>query len=353
MAVETIGVEFEHHRAFALGDECFGAFDRVADGQRIHAVDDFRVHVAVGETGGAADERVHAADFAVGTAGHAVVIVDQAVDDRKTEVDAGEFRIGELALAGPVEGLEHDAVGIRAVAGERADDFALFGLVDVDTGGHGRARGDRDAAADDRVRAEVTHAEVRNVHAAAAAFAVTGFLTEQFGDRAVDVVFHDRIAQFLAGEARIFRAAFAQLGVVHAHDRMETLGDGVAVAAVRGGDLVGDLQRGADARRRGFLTDRQVGRAAVFVVGQLFISAVFQLQDHFFEFTDHQHGFVNFSQFVFLQIPGFEFLLEILVVQINRNRIQFHFSGFEIRTGIVDEIAHFFLLCFFMGFRLG
>ena len=159
-------------------------------------------------SGGAADERVHAADFAVGTAGHAVVVVDQAVDDRKTEIDAGEFRIGELALAGPVEGFEHDAVGIGTVAGERADDFALFGFVDVDTGGHGRARGDRNAAADDRVRAEVTHAEVRNVHAAAAAFAVTGFLTEQFGDGAVDVIFHHGVTQFLTGETGVFGAAF-------------------------------------------------------------------------------------------------------------------------------------------------
>ena len=85
-------------------------------------------------------------------------------------------------------------------------------------------------------------AEVGDVHAAAATLAVTGFLAEEFGDGAEDVILHDRFAQLLAGEGGEFRAAGVQLLFTHVLDRVESLGDRVAVAAVGAGDEVGDRQ---------------------------------------------------------------------------------------------------------------
>ena len=55
--------------------------------------------------------------------------------------------LGELILRGPVEGLEDYAVGVGSVAGERTDDMASLGVIYIDSGGHCRTGGDRNAAA--------------------------------------------------------------------------------------------------------------------------------------------------------------------------------------------------------------
>jgi hypothetical protein len=97
-----------------------------------------------------------------------------------------------------------------------------------------RADGDRDAAADDAVRAEDPEAEVHGVHGAALAAAEAVDLAEELGHHRVDV---------------------------------GALGQQVAVAAVGGGDAVVLAQGLADADRGALLADvevdeaRQAGRA--------------------------------------------------------------------------------------------
>ena len=310
------------------------------------AVDDFRVHVFIGETGGAADKRIDARHFAVGSARHAEVVVDEAVDNRKTEVDAGESRIGELSLACPVERFQHNAVGISSVAGECADDFSFVRRIDVDAVGHCRARGDRDAAADDRVCSEVSDAEVRDVHSAAASFAVAGFFTEEFGNGSENMVLEDGFQKCVAGEGGEFGAARLELCLGHSLDGVEALRNGVTVSAVGGGDFVRDVESGADARRCCFLTDGKVCRTAVFIVAEDFIGAVFEFEDHFLELADDEHGLIEFRQIFLFDMSGFEFLLHVFVILILGDGVQFYFSGLEIRTGIAQVVAHFVLLEF-------
>ena len=157
--------------------------------------------------------------------------------------------------------------------------------------GQGRAGGDRHAAADDGVGAEVADGEVGDVHPAAAAVAVAVVLAEQFADGAIDVVFQRRFDQVFVLGGLAVRHALAELLVGHLADGDGALGEAVAVAAVGAGDVVGQLQRAAGAGGGAFLADRDVRRAAVVEVADRLVGAGAQLDDHLFEFADDQHVF--------------------------------------------------------------
>lgn len=292
---------------------------------------------------------VDAGHFAVGAAGHAVVVVDQAVDDRQPELRFSQRSV-ELILARPVQRLEDDAVRIGAVARERADHAALH--VVVDAAGHGRAGRDRNAAADDRVRAEVADAEVRDVHAASAPLAVAVLFAEQLGDGAEDMVLHDRFPQLFAGEAREFGAALAELLFGHLLDRVEALRNRVAVAAVRARDKVGDVQHRADARCGRLLPDGEVGRPAVIVIADDFVCAGAALVDHVFEFTDHEHRFVEVGDFGFRDLLRLELVGQRLRERVGRNRLEldgfFTEAGTAIGEIVVRHFAFPYLLTRFM-----
>ena len=346
MAVVAVAVEFQQHRTFALGDDRLGAGNGVADCHRVHTVDDFGVHIVVVKTGGTAGKVIQTVDFAIGAAGHTKVVVDDDEDQRQTELGLGQRPV-ELILSGPVQSFQYHTVGVSAVTGKGGDHATLIGR--VDTAGHGRTGSDRNTAADDGVGAQVTDAEVSNVHPAAATFAVTVFLTEKFGDGAENVIFHDCIAQFFALECGVFGAAFAHIFFAHVLDGVETLGDTVAVAAVGGGDKVGDVQHAAHPGGGRFLTDGEVGRAAVVVVADDLVSTGTALEDHFFKLADGQHGLIDFQHFGFGDFLCLVFSGNARIVLISRNAVQFDGRLLETRSGItVVIVAHFsFFLCFF------
>ena len=123
VAVVAVGARLDENRAVPLAADRRGPLDRITDSQDVHAVDGLGVHVVLGEAGGAAGQVVDAHHLFVGPMGHPVVVVDDQVDDRQ----AGRLLPGQvvrpLLLRGPVERLEDDPVGVRAVAGEAADDL--------------------------------------------------------------------------------------------------------------------------------------------------------------------------------------------------------------------------------------
>jgi len=80
------------------------------------------MHRPVGEAGRPSGEVADAHDLLVGAVGHAVVVVLDEVDDRQAEGVVARQVVRPLGLGGPVERLEHDAVGVGAVPGEAADD---------------------------------------------------------------------------------------------------------------------------------------------------------------------------------------------------------------------------------------
>ena len=339
MAVVAVGVELDQDGAFALAALVGGAAHGVEAGQQVHAVDDLGVEVVVGEAGGAARHLADAGDLAVGAAGHAVVVVDQGIDDREAEaVLAGVVGIGELAHGGPVERLHHHAVVVGAVAGEAAGDLAVAEVARA----HGGAGGDRHAAADDGVGAEVTDAEVGDVHAAAAALAVAVLLAEELGDGAVDMVFEPGLDELLALLARLPGEARAEFRDAHAADGRATLGQRIAVAAVGRGDVVVVAHAGAAADRRGLLADRDVGGPAVVVAGAGGIGARAQLDDHLLEFADRQHVFEKIDGLLRGQIPPGDFGLEILLVGIGGDFAAVDRLRFEhgLKRAEVIRVAH-------------
>ena len=262
-----------------------GPLDRVADGQHVHAVDGLGVHVVLGEAGRAAGQVVDAHHFLVGPMGHPVVVVDDQVDDRQAGCARPGQVVGPLVLGGPVERLEDDPVGVGAVSGEAADDLVGAAVAER----HRRARRDRHAAADDRVRAQMAGREVADVHAAATSPAVAFFLAEQLGDGLVDVLLERVGEQTFAGRCLRPGRAGPQGILRHRPDRGEALGDCVAVAAVRAGDVVVGAKGAAGADGRRLLADRNVGRAAVVVARQRVVAARAEADDHLLQLADGQH----------------------------------------------------------------
>ena len=84
------------------------------------------------------------------------------------DVQIGQI-IGELIHGGETEGLQGDAVAVRAVPGEAQGHLSLAGV----SGREGRAGGDAQGAAHDGIGAEMPHAEIRDVHSAASAAAAS------------------------------------------------------------------------------------------------------------------------------------------------------------------------------------
>ena len=202
MAPIAIAVGLDEHRALPFAAELCASEHGVAHRQRVHAVDDLGVHAVVGEARGALGQAAHARHLVVGAAGHAVVVVADEEDDRQAEGAVAGIMVGELRLGGEVQRFEHDAVGVGAVAGEAADHAVVAEVA----GRQRRAGGDRHAAADDRVGAEVADREVGDVHRAAAAAAIAVVLAEQLADGAVDVFLERGLQEFLAAVGATVRA---------------------------------------------------------------------------------------------------------------------------------------------------
>src|SRR5918911_1122421 len=182
--VEAVRIEDEEGGAVAAPRPLDRALRRVVHGAHVLAVD----------LPGRNAERLGAGEHLAGRRLRvvrvlAVEVVLAGVDHR------------QLPERGHVHHLVEDALAERAVAEEADGD--LLGTAHLR--GHRRSGRDARRAADDRVRAEVAILVVGDVHRAALAAAVPGLLAEQLGEHAVD------------------RGA---------------LGEAVAVAAVRGGDVV-------------------------------------------------------------------------------------------------------------------
>ena len=148
----------------------------------------------------------------------------------------------------------------RAVAEERDRDPLLAPELERER----RADDPRDAARDDRVRAQVADLEVVEVHRAAVAV----------------------------------RAAL-ELPVQLRHDlvHVRALGDRVPVRAVRRGDHVLALERGADAGRDRFLPDRDVQEARELARAEA-------LLDLLLEAPDEQHLAEERAQLLFRDAPA-------------------------------------------------
>src|SRR5208283_431301 len=112
--------------------------------------DDFRVHVVVGETGGAAGDAVHPQDFIIAAVGHAVMVFEDQENNRQAGFAPGGQVVGELRLRGEIQGFQHHTVGVRAVTGKTANHVAALQIAV----GQSRAGGNGHAAADDSVGAK-------------------------------------------------------------------------------------------------------------------------------------------------------------------------------------------------------
>ena len=283
--VVAVGRGLDEDGPVACAADLGGATDGIANGEDIHAVDGLGVHVVGREPGRPPGQVGHAHDLVVRVVGHAVVVVLDEVDDRQAVGAVGGEVVRPLRLRRPVERLEHDAVGVRAVAREAAHDLVVL-LVAV---GHRRAGRDRHGPADDRVGAEVAGREVADVHAPAATAAVALVLAEQLGDHAVDVLLERGLEQVGARRRRRTRHAGPELLVGHRPDRREALGDRVAVTAMGAGDVVVGAQRRAGTDRGGLLADRDVRRPAVVVAGEGIVAAGPEADDHLLHLADREH----------------------------------------------------------------
>ena len=283
--VVAVRARLDEDRALAGAAQRNCAPDRVAHRQDVHPVDRLGVHVVLGEAGGAPGKVPDAHHLFVRVVGHPVVVVLDEVDDGEpVRVVAGQV-VRPLRLGRPVERLEDHPVGVGAVPREAAD-HPVRVVVAV---GHRGARGDRHAAAHDRVGAEVARREVADVHPAAATGAVARLLAEELGDDVVDVLLERRLQQLVARAAGRGRDAGAQLVVGHPADRRESLGDGVAVAAVRARDVVVDAEQAARSHGRCLLADRDVRRAAVLVARKGIVATRPQADDHLLQLANGEH----------------------------------------------------------------
>src|SRR5262245_5061821 len=151
----------------------------------------------------------------------------------------------ELPERGHVHRLVEQALAQRAVAEEAHGDLSGAAHLRRQRGAGGDAR----RAADDGVGAEVAGLRIRDVHRTALAAAVAGFLAEQLGEH--------------PGHRR-------------------TLGQAVAVAAMRARDEVVALQRLADSDGYALLAYIKVGEAR-------HLGALVELVDLLFEGADLRH----------------------------------------------------------------
>ena len=145
-------------------------------------------------------------------------------DRHAVEIVLADEHHGQLPDRSEIERLVEGAFVVGAVAEERHRDRAGFQPL----GAERRADGDRQAAADNAVGAEIAAVRVGDVHRAAAPAAIAGLAAEKLGEHPL---------------------------------HLGALGDAMAVAAMCGGDVVAVGKRRADADGGGLLADRQVHRA--------------------------------------------------------------------------------------------
>ena len=205
VAEVAVGDQLEQDGALAGAGVLDGAGGGAVDGEQVHAVDAF-----AGDAVG---------DGAVGDGGGAVALLDR--HRHAVLVVFADKDDGQLPDGGHVEAFVEIALVGGAVAKEAHDDAA----VGEEMVGEAGADGERNAAGDDAVGAEAAEGEVGHVHGAAAAAADAGLLGEQLGHHQADIL---------------------------------ALGDGVAVAAVGGDDIVVRVEGGDGADGDGFLADGQV-----------------------------------------------------------------------------------------------
>ena len=149
---------------------------------------------------------------------------------------------GQVPRRGEVQALQERALVGAAVAGE--GDRDLVGVPDL--GGQADAADQRRAAADDAVGAEHPFRQVGDVHRAALAVAEAVALAVDLGHHALDVA---------------------------------ALGDRVAVAAMRAGDVVVGAEVGADAGRDRLLARVEMHEARDLAGGELGVQALLELAD--------------------------------------------------------------------------
>src|SRR5215213_3444200 len=206
------------------GDRLAG---RLVDREEVVAVDH---HAGQAEAVGALDNVGPGAGVVLDAGGLGVAVVFHHVDAR------------QVPDRGQVEALQEGALVGAAVTGERHPD--LVGAADL--GGQADAADHRRAAADDPVGAEHALVHVGDVHRAALAVAEPVTLAVDLGHHAVHVA---------------------------------ALGDGVAVAAVGGGDVVVGPEVRADAGGDGLLARVQVDEAGDLPGGELLVETLLELPD--------------------------------------------------------------------------
>ena len=161
---------------------------------------------------------------------------------------------GQLPHRGQVQRLVERPLGHGSVAEERNGDRPVI----AQPAGRRRAHGDGQAGGDDPVGAEDAEVRIGDVHRTAPPPVGARVLGHQLGEHA---------------------------------ERIEALGEAVAVAPVGRGDHVGRSQRPARPHRRGLLAHRQVHEA-----GDLAVPV--QVGDPCLEPTDQQHAPVHLEEVV-------------------------------------------------------
>ena len=87
-----------------------------------------------------------------------------------------------------------------------------------------------------------------------------------------------------------------QSGVIELGDGGEAFGEDFAVRAVRAEDMVIGIEQKRLANRRGFLADREMGRAAVIVFDAHVVAAELDLIEHRLKTADDHHVMLDAQQ---------------------------------------------------------
>ena len=271
MAGEAVGDGVHEDGAAALLEDLLLAGGRIGDGQRVEAVDALSVHGLGVEGRAHAGEDLVAHGLAEGLAAHAVEVVEEVEQDRRVATVLLAPQRAELVHGREVHGLPHGATGQGRVTDVRDDNAGLA----VDALEQGRAVRDGGGATDDRVVRVGAEGQEEGVHRAAQATVEAGLAGEDLGEGAEEdevlgevlrvlVVDLLGVGQGLAAEEALHDAL--KLRLVHLVHGRVTLGEDLAVGAVRAEDEVIGRQHVALADVGGLLADTQVGGAGVVVL---------------------------------------------------------------------------------------
>ena len=273
------------------------------------------MHVVVGKTRRPPRNARDAGDFVIGAVGHAIMIIDDDVNQREAKFVIAGVVIRKLLLAGPVHRFHGDAVIECAIARKTGDHRFLVEVAEP----HGRAGGNRGSATDNGVGAEVAHRKISDVHRAAAALAIAVILTEEFANGPVQMFFERIFDELVVLGGLAPRDASFELFNAHAADRHCAFRQRFAVAAVGRSDLILNRQQGAGACCTAFLADGHVGWAPIIVGGEWGVGAGPELDDHFLKLADEQHVFEEVNRLSLGNGFSGQFLLQIAGVLKRRN----------------------------------